>query len=429
MLITRPGRRVFATLLLTAALTACTPGTERVASSAREVEIILPNFPQLITSVERTLDRGFTDRTGIKVRLIKVGDTSYTGVDQRVQNDLIAGRVPDLVITGLNSLRTYADAKRATPLDPLISGDRSFDLADFYPRLLDLGRFDGTVYGIPYGVSTYTLYYNADVFRKAGLDPGEPPRTFSELREAAAAIKSSRSAPNGVVIRSDHIGSYGFQNFLGSGGGGFMNPEETQVAFNSSAGASIVTFWADLRRRGHGRTLPNQQAGDAFTRGDAGMVLQSSSYSATLRAQVTFDVRSAPFPIPDGGTRRAVAGGAAIASFTADRARLQDQWTVIKELVGPRGVTNLVNASGFAPINKKAATDPRYLGGYLERNPLAKPAWDQMAHLVPWYQFPGTHNVEIAKSMTDQINGAIAGDRTPRAALDEAAATVSELIK
>jgi multiple sugar transport system substrate-binding protein len=159
------------------------------------------------------------------------------------------------------------------------------------------------------------------------------------------------------------------------------------------------------------------------------MVLQSSSYSATLQAQVKFDVRSAPFPVPDGGTRRAAAGGATIVSFAADPAKLADQWTVIKELISPRGITNLVTASGFAPVSKAAADDPQYLGGYLQRNPLAKAGWDQMTDLVPWYQFPGSHNVEIGQDMSDEINKAVAGEQSPQAALDSAAAGTRELVK
>ncbi len=421
-------RRFFALTAGTAVLSACSPGTERSTSDPKHVELIVPNFPQLLAGVQQALDAAFTKRTGISVTLVRVGDTSYTGVDQRLQNDLIAGRVPDLAITGLNSLRTYADAKRAAALDQVIKKDETFAATNVDPRLLDLGRFHGTLYGFPYGVSTYTLFCNADVFRKAHLDPAAPPQTFTELRRAATAIVSSKAAANGIIIRTDHLGGYGFQNLLRSAGGAFTNPAENHATFNSPQGAEIIGFWADLVKAGAARAVANQQAGDIFTRGDTGMVLQSSSYSATIQSQVKFEVRSAPFPIPDHGTRKAVAGGAAIVSFAKDPAKLAAQWTVIKELTSPRGVTALVKASGFSPVNRAAAADPRYLGGYLETNPLAKAGWSQLAALVPWYQFPGTHNVEIGQVMQDEIAKAVAGATGPQAALDNAATRVKALL-
>ena len=44
---------------------------------------------------------------------------------------------------------------------------------------------------MPWNSSTTVLWYNKDAFRKAGLDPSNPPRTWAEVREAAAKIKAA----------------------------------------------------------------------------------------------------------------------------------------------------------------------------------------------------------------------------------------------
>lgn len=421
--------RIAALVATATVAAACSAGSGTDSSSSdRTVEIIVSNFPQLIAGVERTLDSNFERETGIDVEIVNVGgDTTYTGVNQRIQNDLIAGKTPDLAITGLNNVRAYADSQSAIALDEVMEADDAFTIDDLAPNLLKLGQIDGTTYGMPYGVSTYTLYYNADVFRKAGLEPDNPPATFSEMRSAAEAIVRNGAARRGVIIRSDHVGGMGFQNFLESAGGSFMNDDGTQVTFNSPAGVSIVEYWRQLHQEGLGEAVPNDQAGDLFTRGDAGMIFQSSSYSASLANQIKFDVRSAAYPLPDGGDRRAVAGGAAIVAFNRDPQKLADEWTVIKTLVGPRGITNLVEETGFSPINTKA-TRAEYLGDYLASNPLAAPSWDQMEYLVPWYQFPGSKNNEISKAMQNQINAAISGKQTAQAALDAAARATSSLL-
>jgi multiple sugar transport system substrate-binding protein len=48
--------------------------------------------------------------------------------------------------------------------------------------------YNGHVYAIPFQVINSRLIYNRSLFRAAGLDPNEPPRSYEELRKTAAKI-------------------------------------------------------------------------------------------------------------------------------------------------------------------------------------------------------------------------------------------------
>jgi multiple sugar transport system substrate-binding protein len=410
------------------AVTSDSAGSQDAVEPASEVEIIAPNFPQILDALAATLGDDFTARTGISVEVLAVGDTSYDGVDQRIQSDLVAGNEIDMAVIGLNSIRTYADAERAQPLDDLIDGDPTFDRADYYPTLFELGERAGSLYGLPYGVSTYTLYYNTAIFEAAGLDPNAPPETFSELRAASEAVLGAGAAEYGIVIRADHAGDYAFQNFITSAGGGFMDAEEEAVTFNGPAGRDVIQFWADLHADGLGRTMSNDQVAEAFLRGSAAMMLQSSSYTANLETNASFPTMSAPFPIPDGGERRAVSGGAALAMFTGDPAKQAAVWEVMSALLSPEGVTDLVTHSGFSPVNRVAAEDEAFLAGYLDEHPLASAGWEQLEFLAPWYRYPGPSAVEISQIMQDEIGLAITGDKSVQDALDDAASQAESLL-
>ena len=41
----------------------------------------------------------------------------------------------------------------------------------------------------PFNSSTPVLYYNKDAFKKAGLDPEQPPKTWQDLADYAAKLK------------------------------------------------------------------------------------------------------------------------------------------------------------------------------------------------------------------------------------------------
>jgi sn-glycerol 3-phosphate transport system substrate-binding protein len=49
----------------------------------------------------------------------------------------------------------------------------------------------GELISMPFNSSTPVLYYNKDAFRKAGLDPNQPPKTWAELQIDAQKLKAS----------------------------------------------------------------------------------------------------------------------------------------------------------------------------------------------------------------------------------------------
>src|ERR1700688_949750 len=49
----------------------------------------------------------------------------------------------------------------------------------------------GHLISMPFNSSTQVLYVNDDAFKKAGLDPANPPKTWPEVEQAAAKLKAS----------------------------------------------------------------------------------------------------------------------------------------------------------------------------------------------------------------------------------------------
>ena len=75
-----------------------------------------------------------------------------------------------------------------------MAGQEAFDahMEGFHPKAAELGKYsDGKTYVHPYTFSTPMLYYNADLFRQAGLDPDNPPKTWAEVKECGLALKAS----------------------------------------------------------------------------------------------------------------------------------------------------------------------------------------------------------------------------------------------
>jgi multiple sugar transport system substrate-binding protein len=62
------------------------------------------------------------------------------------------------------------------------------ELADVSPGHKQVATFNERLYGVPLYADVSALFYNKDLFKKAGLDPNKPPTTQAELRTYADAI-------------------------------------------------------------------------------------------------------------------------------------------------------------------------------------------------------------------------------------------------
>ena len=64
-------------------------------------------------------------------------------------------------------------------------------MAERDPEIRDLATYDGKLYGTGFTPDVSILLYNKDIFKKAGLDPEQPPKTIGELQDYATKIHAA----------------------------------------------------------------------------------------------------------------------------------------------------------------------------------------------------------------------------------------------
>jgi len=77
----------------------------------------------------------------------------------------------------------------------------SVDWVDFLETITGYYSTDGNLNSMPFNVSTPILYYNKDIFRKAGL-PDTPPVTWSDVEAASRKILAAGAAKCGFTTPS-----------------------------------------------------------------------------------------------------------------------------------------------------------------------------------------------------------------------------------
>jgi ABC-type glycerol-3-phosphate transport system substrate-binding protein len=126
----------------------------------------------------------------------------YLSVGESPQKTLLAtagGDPPDIAGIYLVNICSFADRNALLPLDDFMREDGTPPaqfLGRYAPAYADIGTYRGRTWGLPSTPSTFALYWNKELFRAAGLDPEQPPRTLAEMNAMSARLTVRDSAGN-----------------------------------------------------------------------------------------------------------------------------------------------------------------------------------------------------------------------------------------
>ncbi|MCC8243090.1 extracellular solute-binding protein [Saccharothrix luteola] len=111
----------------------------------------------------------------------------------KVALDLKTGGGGDIVELDGIWLGEFAQAGHVEPLDEVVGADE-VDAWDGWRQIPDavqgLGEFDGRRYGVPMGTDGRVLFYNKKLFAQAGLPTDWQPRSWDDVLDTAAKLKS-----------------------------------------------------------------------------------------------------------------------------------------------------------------------------------------------------------------------------------------------
>jgi multiple sugar transport system permease protein len=96
---------------------------------------------------------------------------------------VLAGTAPDATRFADAGLGDWAAKGALLVLDDRLKKSQFFKPGDFYPRLLESGKWAGKFYAIPFLTDTRPLFWNKEAFKTAGLDPEQAPRNWDDLKD------------------------------------------------------------------------------------------------------------------------------------------------------------------------------------------------------------------------------------------------------
>lgn len=361
---------------------------------------------------------------------IKVEPQSVPTADvlTKARTDLAAGNAPDVVQLGYSKLAEAFEVLPLASLEEIAGNDWDAHVEGINPALVATGEHDGSVAALPFTVSTPTLFYNADLFRQAGLDPDQAPATMTEVREAAQAVVDSGSYGAYFAIADTGQSDYLTQSVIGSAGGAVV--EDGEVSFDSEAAVDGISQVQALTTDGLQPAVGVEDALAAFSSGDLGMFVVSTAVSGSLQeaARGTFDLRAGGFPAFGDAPAAPTFSGAGLVVLSDDEAEQRAAWELVEFLTSEEGSTMITEQIGYLPLRADLVDDPDHLKGYFAENPLLLPAIDQLASVAPYQFFSGEDaNEAVVLLQTDAVEPIVLRGADPDETLTEVAERVREL--
>ena len=118
---------------------------------------------------------------------------------------------------------------------------------DFYPAADPATVRFGQRWGVPNNGGVPVIWYHEALFRAAGLDPDQPPRTWDDLIAYGKKLTNPQRKQWGLIVPNRRYPwtTECWYGFLLQAGGDLFTPDGA-IAFNSEPGVEALQFWTDL---------------------------------------------------------------------------------------------------------------------------------------------------------------------------------------
>ena len=298
---------------------------------------------------------------------------------------------------------------------------------------------DGKLLSMPFNSSTPVLWWNKDAFKKAGLDPEVPPKTWPEV---AAAAKKLIAAGSECGFSTAWISWIHLENFstwhnvpFGTKENGFAGLD-TEFVFNSPLHVKHIQQLADWQKDnifvyGGRRNLGNAK----FISGECPMYTESSAGYGGFKAGAKFEFGTGNLPYwpeAEGAPQNTIIGGASLWVLGGHSA--QDYKGVAKfmSFLSSTDVQTFWHENtGYVPITTAAYVVMKNRKFY-EANPGRDVSILQMSAKAPTPNSKGLRFgsfLQVRGMIYDELEAIFAGKKSAQEGLDSVVSRGNKLLR
>ena len=314
-------------------------------------------------AVYRQLAEAYEQRTGREARLIEVPDREAHL--QKVETGFAGGSPPDVFLVNYRNFATFAARGALDAAGPRLDRSTVLSRRDFFPQPLEAFTFRGELACLPQNVSSLVVYFNRDLFERAGIPAPSGDWTYERFRDVARRL-------TGPVPDDDAIRVYGvgvepsvvrLAPFVWSAGGDLVDDPDDPTRFTLDTPEGRAGLQAFLDLQGGDRAAPFEEEVEGkpleerFMDGELAMFLSSRREVPTFRTIDGFTWDVAPLP----RLERPASVLHSDAYCVARGERAAAAWRFVEFAAGPEGQRILARGGRIVPSLRAVARSRDFL--------------------------------------------------------------------
>lgn len=347
---------------------ACSGGADKTQSSANATPDDGTQLTMWVRSAtddfsQRLVD-GYNKSHKNQVKLTVIPNDSYL---QKVGAAAGANSLPDIVAADVVYSPNYTKQGLFVDITDRVKAlPYAGDLAQAH---IQAASNDGKIYGVPHKLDSSVLFYNKDLFKRAGLDPEKPPASFDDLYNDAKAVNALGGGVHGFYFGGNCGGCTGYTTFPNAwaAGSDIISADGRKADIDNDAFKATFALYKRMYDEGivasGAKTEDGSTWADSFVAGKVGIVLNGSPLISTLKP-VKFDWGVAPLGSPDGSATSTFVGGD-VAGISRSSKHVAQAWDFLSWTLSKDVQVQIIAKNGDLPArtdlvgNEYTTKDPR----------------------------------------------------------------------
>lgn len=181
---------------------------------------------------------------------LKVKFRHFEDYPNRILLSHAGGIAPDVIRQNMDFSMGWIRKGMNLPLDSYIDGPDGIDRKDFIPILWDGLKHEEKTYGVPQDINLIGLYYNRDLFDKAGMAYPDESWTWEDLKRAGErlTVDADKDGRAEVVGLDFAWNWWSLRPFIYQAGGRFWSSDGKRTVIDSPEAVEALRYFKSLMR-------------------------------------------------------------------------------------------------------------------------------------------------------------------------------------
>ncbi len=384
----------------------------RQGSDSEWQQKLIPEFQQKFPSIKVVLD-------------VLPGEPEYWA---KVQALYATGQVGDMIWASLGNYKNFADKGLLHELDSVIAQDK-YDLRDYAPVAIETMRWNGKLYGMPWGAHTgnCAVMYNADLLAADGVKIEDATKDYDSLYATAVKLTKGSAGNRTQYGFLPAGGQIGMNNHIRAFGGDFYDKDGKKLTLNEAPALAAIKWLAKMWQETAPTFGSNFNGDELFASGKIAMYQawwgnQFTPGDKAIAGKFKWDIVQLPKG-PKGivGTQLTI-NGITMSGITKQP---DAAWTYMKYLLDPETQVQIVLNNGGRPSPRNAVFTNSEILSKLKAPKVFIPLYE---NALPWPE-PANHRWPEFNTAVDQVFGPIwTGKASVEDGMKEVTAKLQEIL-